>query len=208
MVKKDESSEIKFCRTPCQNPQDYFYEANKKCRPNCVSPYEVKITQNIKICFLPARMNEEEPQDIKTMVNANKIGAAGSKASASLSSSSPALAFLAGQISMLFSIRYIDVGYPEKVKLMFKMQGSSPFSLSFDFSIPESIQKELRDKTLPKIFEEYEVPSDFLENSWDTLMTLLLTLFSILVLSVVLKMIKRKSSVVGAILGGFLSFLK
>jgi len=211
MVQRDEST-IKFCVSPCSNPQYYWYEVDQKCFPTCADPYEPQQLYNLKICYLSGNLNAQQVQETKAMVasltGANKAGAAGSKASASLSSTSPALAFLAGQVSLLFSLRYINVGSPDKVKLMFKLQGASPFSLSFDFNIPGGVERNLVERSPPAIFEEYEVPSNFLENSWDTLMTLSLTLLSILVLSEVMKMMKGKCGAVSSIVGGVLSFLK
>ncbi len=111
-----------LCVSPCTNPQLYFYEADQKCLPTCSDPYEPQQVYNLKYCYLSGNLNMQQVQEAKAMVagltSANAAGAAGGKASASMSSTSPALAFLAGQVSMLFSIRYINVGYPDKVKLI------------------------------------------------------------------------------------------
>ena len=212
MVKRDESADVKFCVSPCKNSQEFYYEADQVCMSTCETPYEPRKVYNMNLCYISVPMKVGEVQSTKDMVSgitgANQAGATGGKASVSMSSTSPALAFMAGQVSLLFSIRYINVNYPNRLKLMFKLQGASPFSFSLDFKIPPGVQKDLGKKTLPDIFEEYEVPADFLENFWDSLLTLLLTLVLILMVSMMERVFVRKCPIIGLILGSLLRMMK
>ena len=177
-----------LCANPCSSDEDYFYETDQVCKLTCESPYQPQTIDTIKICFLSVDLTIEEVQKAQDLVTslASQAKATGTamKTTSAFSSSNPNLALLAGQASMLFYIRYIDVKYSAKLSLILTLQDSSPFSFSFGISMPKALDGELKTRPLPTIFERYELHSNFLWNSWDTLSSLMIALLSVLVVSI------------------------
>ena len=97
------------CFSPCENPQlEYFYEADQVCKSVCLSPYETKTVNGVKVCVLIEQISPEEAE--KTKSTASMIASQGQatqvglKATSSFNSANPALALLAAQASMLLYI--------------------------------------------------------------------------------------------------------
>ena len=180
-------SGVVLCLAPCKN-SEYFYEYDKECHPKCPSPYKSKYADVIKVCYsdVPISLSETEKiQDAAAGIQSQgDMASGGMKAASAMNSGSPSSALLAGLSSMLQYIRYMKINYPPKVEMLFLVSAGSPISLGFDFEIPESIEKKLADNTLPDVFEKYDINSNFLNNLWDFLMTLLIVLVVIGVLSV------------------------
>jgi len=86
---------------------------------------------------------------------------------------------LAGLSSMLQYIRYMKIKYPPKVETMFLVAADEPISISFDFDIPAGIQAKLADHPLPDNFDKYDINSNFVNNMWDLIGSLLLSIVAI-----------------------------
>ena len=192
-----------LCMPPCSSHEDFYYEADQACKPTCDSPYEPEIIDTIKICSLSAELTIEEVQAVQSFVasqtSQRKATGAAMKATTALSSSNPSLSLLAGQASMLFYIRYIDVNYPGRLSLVLALQDSSPFSFSFGLHMPKALDRELKKRSLPKIFERYKLHSNFLHNSWDILSSLMIALLLVLVVAI-LRSLMRKCWIFEALL--------
>ena len=178
------------------------------CKSFCISPYESKIINGVKVCVLRDQISPEEAEKTKDTVamiaSQGQATQVGLKATSSFNSANPALALLAAQASMLLYIRYIDLDYSAKLKLLFVLQDAAPFSFTLGIDMPEALEEKLRDRELPKMFEEYDLHSNFLYNSWDMLSSLLLALVLILLVTVVKFFTgrwRRIDRIVGRVLG-------
>jgi len=133
------------------------------------------------------------------MKNQGSYTSSAMKASSAISSSNPAAALLAGLSSMLTYIRYMKVNYPSKVQVLFLMSADNPIMLGFDFNIPTFIGKRLIDYSLPDCFDKYDINSNFLNNMWDFLMTLMLmfmVIFAVMILEATTKKFKKLNTVI------------
>ena len=115
--------------------------------------------------------------------------------------------FHKGRIWLELRVRYIDLDYSAKLKLFFVLQDAAPFSFTLGIDMPEALQEKLRDRELPKMFEQYKLHSNFLFNSWDMLSSLLLALVLILLVTVV-KLFTGKWKRIDKIVGRVLAVLK
>ena len=209
---KSQSSNVNQCLSPCEDPQkEYFYEASQTCKSTCLSPYESKIIESVKICVLIDQISPEETEKTKSTVSMiasqGQATQVGLKATSSFNSANPALALLAAQASMLLYIRYIDLDYTAKLKLFFLLQDAAPFSFTLGIDMPQILEERLRERGLPKMFEEYNLHSNFLFNFWDTLSSLLLALVLISLVTV-LKIFTGRWRRIDKIVGGVLGVLK
>jgi len=189
-------SGISLCLPPCKD-SEYYYEYDDECHPKCSSPYKIKYADIIKVCYsdVPISLAEvEKIQDAAASIESQgQMASGGMKAASAMNSNSPSSALLAGLSSMLQYIRYMKINYPPKVQMLFLVSAGSPISLGFDFEIPESVEKKLADNTLPDVFEKYDINSNFVNNLWDFLMTLMIVVIVIGALSIVKLMVPEKS---------------
>ena len=203
-------SEVLQCLSPCKD-LEYFYDQESKCYSSCNYPYEKRMIDIIKICHLDVTVTLEETENI--LSNVQTIKAQGEytsgamKAASAFSSSSPASALLAGLSSMLQYIRYMKVNYPPKVQVLFMVSTEDPISLGFDFGIPAFIEDRLVDYPLPEVFEKYDINSNFLNNIWGFLMTLIVNLLTIF-LFILLDVGSRKYSKINKGVGKVLQVMK
>jgi len=167
------------CLSPCE-PGSYYYDNEKVCRSTCQSPYEEYRVDNIKVCHFAVNIDmptlekvKETSESIKAQVN---IASGGIKAAGIVNSRSPSSALVSGLSSMLNYIRYMRINYPPKVQALFFVSVDEPISFSFDFNVPEKIQKNLEDYPLPDEFDKYKINSNFVRNLWSFLTSLLLSL--------------------------------
>jgi len=172
-------SAVLQCLPPCKD-SEFFYEFDKECNSQCESPFSIKYFDIIKICYseIPISLSETAKiQDAAASIQSQgDMASGGMKAAGAMNSGSPSSALLAGLSSMLQYIRYMKINYPPKVQMLFVVSAGSPISLGFDFNIPDSVAKKLDDNKLPDVFEKYDINSNFVNNLWDFLMTLLLIL--------------------------------
>jgi len=171
-------------------------EADNTCKSSCVSPYNFRVFDDtIKICFLELQLSQEEVKAIESTVKSiaqqGAVTSQGMKAGAALNSGSPAAALLAGLSAMFSFIRYMDINYPPKLQLLFNATDANPISFSFDFSVPDAVNKTLIDYPLADVFEKYKIHSNFIYNMWDSILSLLLVLGVIFMLSLLQKATKK-----------------
>ncbi len=203
---KSRSYDVDQCLSPCEDPQkEYFYEAEQVCKSTCTSS---KTVDGVKVCSPTSQMTEKEVEETKNLVSSiksqGKVTEAGMKTASVLSSGSQGFAWLAGQASMLYYIRYINLNYTPKLKLMFFLQeDASPFDFTIGINMPEGLKEKLQDQELPEIFERFGIHSNFFYNSWDMLSSFVLILGIILVFSV-FKMLTAKYTKVDKVLAGVL----
>ena len=171
------------CLSPCQKSSDYYYENDKKCYPECESPYEKQLYDVIKVCHLDIAVSLGETKNAESTANNIKsqgeYTSGGMKAASAIASNNPGSALLGGLSAMLQYIRYMKVNYPPKVQILFLLSARNPITLGFDFDIPDYIQERFDDYPLPDVFEKYSINSNFVNNLWDVLGTLLLILLII-----------------------------
>ena len=187
---------IQQCVSPCPYSTDYLMEQDNTCKSSCVSPYNYRVFDNsIKICFLELQLSQEEvtkiESTVKSIAQQGAVTSQGMKAGAALNSGSPAAALLAGLSSMFSFIRYMDINYPPKLQLLFNVTDANPISFSFDFDVPDAINKKLVDYPLADVFEKYKIHSNFIYNMWDSILSLLLVLAVILLLSLLQNATKK-----------------
>jgi len=132
------------------------------------------------------------------------VGSGAIKAMSVLASQSPSFISIVGLSEMMQYIRYLRIGYPQKLIDLFQELNSNPLSLPIEIEMPEGFYEKFPDRVLPDVFEYYELDSSFLLNYWDTLVTLVI--ISICLLGLVLlkysteTKYKKFSSVIGKIL--------
>jgi len=209
---KSQSFNFDQCLSPCDDPQkEYFYEADRVCKSTCTSPYESKTVDGVKVCSQTSQLTPQEIEETENLVSSiksqGKVTEAGMKTASVLNSGSQSFAWLAGQASMLFYIRYINLNYTSKLKLVLSLQDDSPFDFTVGIEMPTGLKGRLKDRELPEIFERFEIHSNFFYNSWDMLSTFLLILGIILVFSVV-KMFTARYTKVDRVLVRVLDSLK
>ena len=188
-------SGILQCLPPCKD-SEFFYEFEKECTPQCESPFKIKYSDVIKICYSDIHISLSEATKVQdaaaSIQSQGQMASGGMKAAGAMNSNSPSSALLAGLSSMLQYIRYMKINYPPKVQMLFVVSAGNPISLGFDFNIPTSVARKLADNRLPDVFEKYDINSNFVNNLWDFLMTLLIILLIIGALSIVKFVIPQK----------------
>jgi len=184
-----------MCLSPCSNPSYYYYTYEKTCYPACESPYTASMVDKLKVCKFSVDIDLETVNELKdaadSIANQASYASGGMKAASALNSGSPGSALLAGLSSMLQYIRYMQINYPPKVETLFLVSADAPISISFDFSIPPEIDKQLADYPLPYNFDKYEIDSNFVRNMWDMIGSFLASVFFIFGLMIVIKLVRK-----------------
>jgi len=204
-------SQVLQCLSPCSKDSEYFYDLEKKCHSKCEYPYEKRMIDVVKICHFDITVTLEETDSLLSKAAAiktqGKYTSGSMKAASLLSSSNPAFALLAGLSAMLQYIRYMKVNYPPRVEVFFMITAVDPISLYLNFEIPNFVQNKLIDYDLPYAFEKYEINSNFVNNLWDFLMTLAVSLLAIVVF-ILLEFMSRRFSKINRVMAKVLKVLK
>jgi len=79
------------------------------------------------------------------------------------------------------NVRFLDIDYPKEALNAFKTYGTDLFELP----IPQALYESPETKELPSQYARYDMEPSFLENYWDTIMTILMTLFCLLVIKLI-----------------------
>jgi len=201
---------VRWCKSPCEDEDDYYYENKGVCKGSCEYPNEAEDIEGVKICSLA--LDEGEAKQIKGMskgVNGANTGSAGAILALSfLSSSDSSLIFMGAFSKMLQYIKYIDIAYPVKVELMLEMLNSnSSESGGFASRIMRKVLNRFPDRELPPNFEYYGAVSSFFVNFWPSLFILLI-LLSATSLFMLLNLCARKTSKIKQILNQVTGILK
>ena len=193
----DSSQGFQQCKSPCEG-LEYFYEQENECRTYCNFPDQLQQRDFIKLCQTHVNNNNNhnnhnpnntiaeasinDIQGAKDISDANsvigQIASIAIKVSSAMNSNSPTLT---GHSSMLLYFRYMKINYPAKLLLYFLMQESPLISVGFKIDFPLSLEENIKSQRLPDVFEHYKLHSDFVVNSWDSLITLILVLMIIFV---------------------------
>ena len=183
-----------ICRTPCTNSSDFYYaDTSKTCEPDCNSTYTQTTVQNISLC-LHSSATTGTSTEVKTskggainsmLTTSSKVIKAGLLSICIISPSDPSAFLSATLAKMLQYIRYMRINYPPKLQMMLQTQSANPISLNFGSDIPTSFKDYFRVYPLADVFERYDLPSSFIVNLWNTIITLTITFVALLVVYII-----------------------
>ncbi len=154
------------CLLPCETSTEYYDVNTEKCVSECASP-SVNTGDLYPICLLAIA---ESPGSYLDLV----LKAPETQNSLSLVTIPTILA----------SIRYLSMPLPPRVENLVNSQGREVISLDFGSDMPQSLQTSFTKRSLPEIFEERGLHSDFIVNFWSKLMSWLLTLTALIIIIV------------------------
>ena len=170
-----DSNGIRWCKSPCDDEDDYYYEDKETCKGSCGYPNEAEDIGGIKTCSLG--IDEGEAEQVKGMskgINGANTGSSGAIAALSFLSSSDSTLICMGAFSkMLQYIKYMSIAYPAKVELMLEMTKSNSSTNGFASKMMGKALDKFPDRGLPEKFEYYGVRSSFFVNYWPSLFILL-----------------------------------
>ena len=178
-------SGVQQCLSPCQNETDYFYKDENKCESTCDPPFMYSQADKVRVCYSELSYNYDtiaQARDtfklIKSLRDAANVLV---KFPALLQTNSPYSAFLGSYSSMAQYVRHMGINYSDKLAALFIVSEYIPVTTSFGFELPQNLQENLADYSLPKNFDKYEIHSNFLWNTWGLLESLLIALALIIV---------------------------
>jgi len=165
-----------FCESPCDDPDDYYYEEAGSCEDSCEYPNVKDESGLTKICStgLDSSTIESTKQAAKAV---NSVNSASSWAITVLNflSSSDSTSICMGAFSkMLQYVKYMDIAYPAKV--VFMLENLSSNSSSFVSKMMKGVLEKFPNRQLPAKFEYYGAISSFFVNFWPSLFILLVIL--------------------------------
>ena len=85
----------------------------------------------------------------------------------------------------------MKINYPPKVQVLFLVAAANPISFGFGIDMPGYIEEGLTDNPLPEVFERYDINSNFVNNLWDFLSSLLLMVLVIFFLAILKRLFRR-----------------
>ena len=199
MIKKDESSDIKFCGYPCEDTEDYYYYGiGGTCKSYCPYPYVETDSPLPKLC--ESSLSEEEISQVNKLAKVvdivNLVLNNGILVGSVLSSSDSTSIFMGIFGKMLSYVKYMDVGYPEKVMRMFEKESEN--ARGFADKILAGVIDEFPEEDLPEKFMEYGALSSFFVNFWPALLNLLVIVF-VLGVGILMKLWKGKCQCLKAV---------
>jgi len=185
---------VEQCLKPCPR-SEYFYDLEKECHASCEPPYTRQTINTIKVCHIDAATLALETSKIKktaeVMQTFGKASSAVIKATSMPQVTTPRTGLLVQLSAMIQYYRYMRINYPWKVQALFQANDASLISLNIDFSIPNKVEGKFDNYPLPDVFEKYHLDSNFINNMWDLINTILLVLLGIPVLLFMRKALKR-----------------
>jgi len=200
------------------------YNLNKICEPcpiGCATCTDLTKCQTCHfgynlysgdVCTLD--VNEEQAKQVQQVAAATEAAATTSEAVGSvygfLNSGDPSAMFMGSLAKMLQYVKYIDVVYPPKIKMMFEAQSKvneTEKSSSFITKAENKIKGAFYNTPLPGTFGHYQLHSSFFSNFLQPLLTLGLIVLLIVLLKI-LTMLLSKTSKVNKILTSILDILK
>lgn len=164
------------------------------------------------VCTLD--VSEEQVKQVEQVTKATEAAATTSEAVGSvygfLNSGDPSAMFMGSLAKMLQYVKYIDVVYPPKIKMMFEAQSKvneTEKSSSFITKAQNNIKGAFYNGQLSGTFGYYQRHSSFVSNFLQSLLTLGLIILLILLLKI-LTMLISSTSKVNKILTSVLDILK
>ena len=159
-------------------------------------------------------MNEEQAKQVEQVTKATEAAGTASSAVGSayafLNSGDPSAMFMGTLAKMLQYVKYIDMVYPPKIKMMFEAQSKvnkTDNSSSFITKIEDKIKGSFYDAPLPGTFGYYQLHSSFVSNFLQSLLTLGAIAFIILLLEILTRQ-GSNSSKIHKVLSGILDIFK
>ena len=183
---------INLCLSPCADGE-FLDEVSSSCLSECNAPFIPQIKESILMCINPIQQDPTTTTEVASSTSSSssselnedfvestnditdttgKLTSVGTFITTLLSSSTPSGITLPVLVKMLKYIRYMEVNYPPLLELMLEDQAKSPISLDIGFNMPQGLQKKFARKPLPLKFEKYQVPSNFIVNCWQELLTM------------------------------------
>ena len=176
--------------TRCKNG-NFLQLDNNTCTSSCNKPYTEKSIGTFQVCSTPCqpfesllydRFTKEFSCQLKSLPSTTIVSITqGLKITTTvvvrtllLLTPGSSVLLLWGCLSdMLKYIRYMDIGYSQKLLQIFAMSTLSEMIISAIPSLDDLVVSKFTDSPLPTRFQEYDEHSSFLANSWEWLCTLI-----------------------------------
>jgi len=143
---------------------------------SCKSGYEFKNQQCIKIPQTQSQTQTTSPSSATAgaISGSQKATQSVTQIANALTAGSPAgiSAAVAGKI--FSNVKYLNISYSEKLEEALTSWGSSFISLGLTPDMPNSVEKQIPQESVPYVFEKHDVPASFLLNFWESFGVLLL----------------------------------
>jgi len=174
------TTDYKTCDSPCPLTTDYYYSDRKVCLTTCGGGYKIETVHGVKFCVKETLYTEDDIEQGKKLGQAldtmGQVTGGIMKAASALNSYNPSAVFLRGLSKMLEYLKFIQINYPPKLRVLLLSQESDPASLNFDIDMPQNLQDEFEPRDLPTTFQFFDIEGNFLISYWRTLMTLIIIL--------------------------------
>ncbi len=182
---------IIFCTNPCTISSDFYYESGE-CKSECPNHGNPLNYHTIKICSFSLSESDANYVEnvIKVLESTGKSVSIGMLVTSFLASGNAELLTFSALVKMLEYIRFMDILYPPRLQKLLLANGNS---LSFNFfsGIPESVTEVFEAYPVPYRFQEYNIHSSFIVNTWEGMLTLG-TILAIIFLSHFITWITKK----------------
>ena len=169
-----------FCDFGCQGDLQYYYPDEGVCKATCGYPYRIA---RIVFCETALSLGEELETEV-TVKTMNATGTAltvGAIMLGLFDSKDPTSFFLLALSRMFLSMRYMDIIYPPKLQKIFDNQRPDERSSKLLSQAKDRITAASTDYPIPENFARYRLHSSFLVNFWQSLVSILILLFIILI---------------------------
>ena len=157
-----------LCLLPCDNPTEFYDMKSGECMRNCDHP-SMAMNDSFLICLQTSSSQDDYGSLLDLVLQAPE-----DPDEYSLGTLSPNLHYL----------RYLDIQYPKRLHKLAMSQGRSIITLKFGQAMPESMRAVYIKRSMPKIFEERGLHSNFIVNFWSELMSWVIVLIAIMVLHI------------------------
>jgi len=151
-----------FCKQPCDDKTEYFYEDTQTCKAICESPYIIDTTYSFNRCLSPATV-KSEGWFVRNILTAP---------------SEAGTVTLVNVVKMMQWIRYLDIKMPPRLQKFALSQGRSILSLKIGWTMSETDQENYVKSSLPAVFQRHGFPSSFLVNYWQYFTTMFIVILA------------------------------
>lgn len=184
-MKKTTVHGYNICSSPCSKSSDYYYPDTNQCEAACNSPNIFNQTKYYKVCYTQLSQSSKLIETIIAIGDAagtvGNLGLAAASLASPGDSSSSSIGTLA---KMLFYIRYLNINYPEDLRVLFEATKPSSISLTLGLQMNQRTRQDLYYVPVSDKFTIYNVNSSFLVNFWDGMVLLVIIFGMVIVLLV------------------------
>jgi len=123
----------------------------------------------LKIFFISSSLTEISQTLQDTLTNSQLLNSGATQA-ANIISKGKAISLSAAVSGKIFSqIKYLNISYSGELQVALLTWLPSFVSLGLTPNMPQSMINEIPERSVPYVFEKYDVPSSFLINFWENL---------------------------------------